>query len=69
MLMAIKREPLIEILGVPEHCSLLMLIALGKPKEKVVIDECKSPSDTKYWRDEQHIHHVPKRKLEDIIIG
>lgn len=69
MLMAIKREPLIEVLNVPEHCSLLMLIALGKPKEKVVIDECTSPADTKYWRDELQVHHVPKRRLQDIIIG
>jgi len=69
MLMAIKREPLLKILNVPEHCSLLMLIALGKPKEKVVLDECVSPADTKYWRDEEQTHHVPKRRLEDIIIG
>ena len=69
MLMAIKREPLIEVLNIPEHCSLLMLIALGKPKEKVVIDECASPSDTKYWRDDEQTHHVPKRRLQDIIIG
>jgi len=69
MLMAIKREPLIKILDVPEHCSLLMLIALGKPKEKVVVEECASPTDTKYWRDEDQVHHVPKRRLEDMIIG
>ncbi|MBT3363646.1 MAG: nitroreductase family protein [Chloroflexi bacterium] len=69
MLMAIKREQLFKILNIPEHCSLLMLIALGKPKERVVVDECTSPSDTQYWRDEQQTHHVPKRKLSDIIIG
>ena len=37
--------------------------------EKVVLDECESPSDTKYWRDEAQTHHVPKRRLEDIIVG
>jgi len=69
MLMAIKREPLTKILGIPEHCSLLMLIALGKPKEKVVVDEYIPPASIQYWRDADQTHHVPKRRLEDIIIG
>ncbi|MFC1979138.1 nitroreductase family protein [Chloroflexota bacterium] len=68
MLMAIKREQICKILNTAEQYSLLMLIALGKPKEKVVLDDYVPPSDIKYWRDADQTHHVPKRRLEDIII-
>jgi hypothetical protein len=42
-------------------------VALGYPRETVVIDEMKG-GDYKYWRDEQSIHHVPKRRLSDLIL-
>jgi len=50
------------------HLELSLVIALGYPQEKVVIETCKSEEDIKYWRDDEGIHHVPKRKLDDIVI-
>ena len=50
------------------HLELSLVIALGYPQEKVVIETCESEEDIKYWRDEEDIHHVPKRKLDDIVI-
>ena len=44
-----------------------MVIALGVPKEQVVIEEIKE-DNVVYWRDENAVHHVPKRSLEEVLI-
>lgn len=67
MLGAINRSMLYENLNIPEKYEILLVIALGKPAEKVVIDDSKK-GDTNYYRDEKDIHHVPKRPLKDLII-
>jgi len=65
---SIKRENLKNILNLKPNFEILCVIALGKPKEEVIIDELVEGNDIRYWRDENKIHHVPKRKLEDIIV-
>lgn len=64
---AVDREGLKNKLGIQPKYELLLVIALGKPKEKVVLEELEN-GDIKYWRDENGVHHVPKRKLKDIIL-
>lgn len=64
---AVKRKELKDILRLPDNLVIRNVIALGKPKEEVVIEEMKD-GQFKYWRDAEGIHHVPKRRLEDIII-
>ncbi len=56
-----------ERLHLPENMKPLYVLAMGYPVEKVVIDDIKD-DDVKYWRDSNGIHHVPKRKAEDLII-
>lgn len=65
---SVDRPQLMAQLNIPPQYEILLALALGKPKEEVVIDSLPSDGSVKYWRDEQQIHHVPKRTLDDIII-
>ncbi len=65
---SVNKKGLAEKLAIPEKYEILVVIALGKPKEKVVLDDLDETGDIKYWRDENSVHHVPKRKLKDIIL-
>ena len=55
------------ILKLPEHLDILWMIALGKPVETIVLEDLEG-DDIRYWRDEAQVHHVPKRKLETLIV-
>ena len=65
----IQRENLRTALEIPSRFNILLVLALGKPKERVMIERVYASGNTKYWRDNEGVHHVPKRSLEDIIIG
>jgi nitroreductase len=68
MIASVKREALRNELQIPGNLEILLVLALGKPVEKVVIDEI-AGDDIKYWRDGTGVHHVPKRKLDDLIMN
>jgi nitroreductase len=66
---SVQRERLREALEIPSRYEILLVIALGKPKETVIIEAVAADGDIKYWRDKEGRHHVPKRALDEIIIG
>ena len=66
---SIKKDELREALAIPEHLKIRFVLALGEPTETVVIEDCEAGGDIQYWRDEKDKHHVPKRKLDELIIA
>ncbi|MBW2437176.1 MAG: nitroreductase family protein [Desulfobacterales bacterium] len=69
MIGSINRKDLRAILNVQSHLKILLALAIGKPKEKIVIETVGPDGDIRYWRDEQAVHHVPKRSLSEIIVA
>ena len=65
----IRKEELRRALEIPPRYEILLVLALGRPKETVVIETVEPGGDIKYWRDSNGVHHVPKRPLADLIIG
>jgi len=65
----VKRPELAAAVGIPSQYEVLLVVALGKPRETVQIDPLAAGGDIKYWRDDKEIHHVPKRSLAELVIN
>lgn len=66
---AINRDRLRESLSIPSRYEILLVLALGKPKDKTVIDPVGEDGNVRGWWDDEGVRHVPKRSLDDIIIS
>ena len=67
MIGAVNKDKLKKVLNIPPHLEILLVLAIGKPSEACVIEPLGEDGDIRYWRDENGLHHVPKRSLNDII--
>jgi len=68
MIASVKREQLRSLIHIDIQYKILLVIAIGQPKEDVVIETVGDDNNIRYWRDNTGVHHVPKRHLNDIII-
>lgn len=68
MIGSARRKALAADLEIPDRFQILLVLALGKPVETVVAELIEPGGDVKYYRDEDVVHHVPKRSLEALII-
>lgn len=68
MLLSFDEEALARLLPLPPGYGPKLVIALGFPAERVVLEEVDGSGSIRYWRDENGVHHVPKRRLGDIIL-
>lgn len=68
MIGSIRKDELRKAFKISDDYVILLILALGKPNEVVVIDKI-ADGDVKYWRDEKGTHHVPKRELDELILN
>lgn len=64
---AVYRKRLASLLEIKKEYEILLVIALGKPKERVVIETSRE-GQIEYYRDGEGTHYVPKRPLEELIL-
>ncbi len=69
MIGSINQKGLREKLKIGQHLEILLVVALGKPIETVVLDEVGPDGNIRYWREPNLVHHVPKRPLQEILIS
>jgi len=65
----VNRKKLSELLDLEDNFEVLLVLALGVPAEEVVIEPLPSDGKIEYWRTSDGKHHVPKRSLEELIVG
>ena len=68
MIGSVQKEELQKSLGIPEQYRILLVLALGKPIERVVTEPVGEEGSVKYYRDDEDVHHVPKRDLDTLIL-
>jgi len=66
---SITRGRLGEVLELDERFEILLVLALGKPVEQVKLEPVGEDGSLTYWRDENQIHHVPKRDLSELVLA
>jgi len=65
---SVDRNALRKALGVNDRYEILLVLALGSPREKVIIEKVNEEGRIKYHRDTKKNHYVPKRSIRDIIL-
>ncbi len=68
MIGAIDKTGLRKALNLPSHLEILLVLALGKTIEDMVIETVGEDGNTQQWWETKDIRHVPKRTLEDIVV-
>lgn len=66
---AFGQKRLAAVAGLSDRYEPLLVLALGKPNETIVLDPLGPDGNTDYWNDANGVHHVPKRSLDELILG
>ncbi|MBR4728188.1 MAG: nitroreductase family protein [Clostridia bacterium] len=69
MLGNVRRDALAKALGIDQKkYEIGLVLALGKAGETVRLTDLPPDGNTAYYRDENDVHWVPKRSLDEIIV-
>ena len=60
-------EKLSKILQISDGLVPMLVLGLGVPDETVVLTDAKD-GQVRYYRDENNVHYVPKRPLDELIL-
>lgn len=65
----VDKARLAGMIPMPDGFEILLVLALGVPAETVAVESMGPEGDVRYWRDAANVHHVPKRSLEELVVG
>jgi len=68
IILSFDREAASAVIGSPPETPPLLVLALGYPGEEVVLETLEPGGSVEYWRDPEGRHHVPKRRLQSVLI-
>jgi len=66
---AFSKKRMAAVTSVSDRFEPLLVVALGKPNETIMLDPVGPDGNTDYWNDANGVHHVPKRSLDELILG
>ena len=69
MIGSFRPDEIAEGLGLEDNLHPLLVVALGKPAETIVLTDVGEDGKTAYYQDEKDVHYVPKRSLEELLIN
>ncbi len=68
IIQSFRKEELSAALGLPENVAPLLVVAFGKPDEIRKTVGTGEDGSTRYYRDADGVHCVPKRSIEEIVL-
>lgn len=68
MIQSFNHAEAAKLLNVPSGLKIALLVGLGVAVEKRVVAAMPADGSFTYWRDEDNVHHVPKRSLAELLV-
>ena len=65
----IDRNTIVTDFAIGSDYAVKLVIALGVPKEEVVVEDISYGDNIRYYRDANQVHHVPKLRTKELIYG